>query len=66
MEGVVLNSFVNEARIPLAEQLVIDPDAIVSQGFPVAVSDALADLEELLIVLDGLLRSLDVVQYHAY
>ena len=58
---MVLNSFVNEAGISLGEQLVIDPNAIVSQCFSVAVSDALADLEELLIVLDGFLRPLDVV-----
>lgn len=64
MECMVLDCFLDQRGVFLGHQLVIDSDAVVSQGLSMAVIDALAHLQELLVVLDCLLILLDIVIEH--
>ena len=56
-----LNGFLYMGRIFLAHQLIINPDTIVSQGLSMAIADALAHLQKLLIIIDGLFVFFDIV-----
>jgi hypothetical protein len=62
---MVLDSFLGEFRISFTQQLVVDADAVVGEGFSVAIVDALADLQKLEIVVDSFTMLFDVVIEHA-
>jgi hypothetical protein len=44
VEGVVLDGLAGEGGVGLSQQLVVDADAVVGEGFSVAIVNALADL----------------------
>ena len=61
MEGVVLNGLSSKRGVGLAEQLVVNTDAVVGKSLSVTVVDAFAYLQELKIILNCLFILFDVV-----
>ena len=65
MQLVVLNSLFSETWLCFSEELIVNSDAVVGKGLAMAVIDALADLQELEVVLYSLFVLLDVVVEHS-
>lgn len=61
MQSMVLNSFAGKLWISLSEELIIYSDTVVGQCFSMAIVDALANLQEFQIVINGLLVVFDVI-----
>ena len=65
MQAVVLYRFFCELGVRLTQQLVVHSDAVIGQGFTVAVVDTLAHVQKLLIKLHGFPLLFDIIVEHA-
>ena len=64
VQSVVLYGFLGELGVSLAEQLIVDTDAVVGEGLSVAIVDAFADIQKFEVVVDCFFVSFDVVVKH--
>jgi hypothetical protein len=65
MQLMVLNSLLSEARLSFSEQLVVNANAVVGKSLPMAIVDALTDLQEFEVVLYGFFVLFYVIVEHA-
>ena len=65
VQSVVLYGFLGELGVSLAEQLIVDTDAVVGEGLSVAIVDAFADIQKFEVVVNYFLVSFDVVVKHS-
>lgn len=65
MQKVILYCFFSHGRVSFPHELIVDPNTVVGEGFPVAVTDAFTDLKEFEIILNCLLIFLYVVVQNA-
>lgn len=63
--NVVLHGVVVVSRVDLAELHVVDTDAVISQSLTVDIANGSADLEELLVLSNGLFELTKVVLENA-
>jgi hypothetical protein len=63
--GVEVDRLLVVGGLGLAQLHEIDTDAVISKGFSVDVTDSLAHLEELLILLDRVLKLAEVIVEHS-
>lgn len=58
---MIFNGFPGELRVSLTQELIVNSNAVVSQGLTMTVVDTFANIEKLEIIIDCLLVLLDVV-----
>ena len=65
MQSVVLNSLLGKFGVSLAEELIVNANAVIGEGLSMAIVDAFADIQKFKVVVDCFFMSFDVVIKHS-
>ena len=65
MQSVVLNSLLGKFGVSLAEELIVNANAVIGEGLSMAIVDAFADIQKFEVVVDCFFMSFDVVVEHS-